>query len=586
MQGASEELIGLLSGARTETAYLRVKFGVVDPTVVPAATITASSQEKFSYVRDIITGVDLYNDYQTFEPGSWILGRGGDTLPVSDWKKTGLTSSEISNADGLFEVNPTITVISTKIHSIIGITIDFDEFRNNWCNYIIRAYLGNTLVAEHEVSPSNYQSVMEIPIDDWNRLEFIFTKTSVPYRRLRITSLLFGIIRVDEHFFGAKQIREYSPISDKLPTETLTWTIGNHNHDFRPGQSQGIQKYYMEQQPVDYDWGYPLSDGTIERIKGGSLLTTGQLTFPHNLVTIKATSLLNYMTDEYLKGVFSPNGTSLYSLAEDVLIDADLPLSRDGGVRWKLWEGLKDLYSVAPLPRLTGKALLQIIANCGGCVFKPDRDGFINIEPISTVQHDMKIDYGVQTSWALPTDNPPLYSVTVGVGSYVLESTTEIHRSNQTFVGIRTIEVNYAESHNITTIVTGGSIITEQTNYYATYATITISGNGSVGIIIRGNPLKRTNWTHEKIYGLNGEILPTENILCTNQDTAEIIAKTIGEFYSKRSIYSANYNGNPLIDPLDRIWVENDFEYSVSGLIIGHELEYNGAWKGKLKWSN
>jgi hypothetical protein len=99
------------------------------------------------------------------------------------------------------------------------------------------------------------------------------------------------------------------------------------------------------------------------------------------------------MTNTYYKGVYNPDGTSLYDLAVDVLTDANLPLLKDGSVRWSIDESLKTIRTVAPLPLDTHANCLQLIANAGGCVIRPDRDGILRIE---------KLDYSTTLTNLLP----------------------------------------------------------------------------------------------------------------------------------------------------------------------------------------
>lgn len=586
MHAVSPELRTILGNAvRMHPAQLRVTLGIVDPTVVPMSTVTAPDQAFFSNANSIVSGVDLSNNYITLETGSWVLGRGMMPLPQSGWVESGFTSNSMSNASGLFTINPKIIINSTGVHSIAGLTFRFDAIRNNWSNLIIRSYYNETLIKTATIIPDAVNYVSEEQFDDWNRLEIEFTKTSVPYRRARMTYLQFGLARVDEVFLGAKQVSEYSPISDKLPVDTFTWILVNQNGEFRPGQQEGMQKYIQDQQPVRFEWGYPLSNGTIEWVLGGNLFSTGAPTFPRNGVELRATSLLLYMTDRYVKGLYDPAGVSLYDLAERVLIDAELPLNADGSNRWKLWSGLKDIYTTSNLPKLPGRDLLQIIANAGGCVFAPDRDGNIVIMPKSDVHHELTIDYGHQTTHAIPFDNPPLYSVTTNVYSYSEDIETDVSKISIADAGVYILDIEYQAATNLRAEITNGTIVNAV--FYTEFATIKLNAGAGSELVIRGNPLRKSSVIFEKKYGVSGEILPFDNPLCTNRDTANIITTLVGDFYEKRSVFTSDYNGNILIDPLDRIWTENDFESLAAGLVIGNTIEYNvgGSWKGKLKWA-
>lgn len=195
----------------------------------------------------------------------------------------------------------------------------------------------------------------------------------------------------------------------------------------------------------------------------------------------------------------------------------------------------------------------------------------------------INIDYNHQTSFPTVIENPPLYSVTVGVGSYITESLKEVYKSEIPISGKEIIAIEYEESINLSAIVTDAELI--NADFYTAYAELTILGNGIAKIIVTGNPITRIERIYEKQYGITGEILPFENTLCTNVLTAGIIASMVGDFYVTRSVYNANYNGNILIEPMDIIFTENDFEKEMKTRVISNTIEHNGAWKGGLKWS-
>lgn len=413
MQTASADLISLLANPQRDfPAHLRVTFGIIDPTVQQLAVATATSQTSFSDVRDIMAGVEYLNDYHTLERNSIVLGRGGSVLPDSGWRKTGLTSSVVSRADRTFATNPKIIITSTGAHSTIGTTLRFDTFRNEWCDFILRGYYDSELINTYYSVVDNVDYSINAPLDEWNKLEIEFTRTKIPYRRARISTLTFGMYRVDRVITGtAKHVTEVSPISDKLPTESFTWTLLNFDQSFQPGQKTGIQRFIMEQQPVMFEWGYPIpwedlytyddeeivtadepeltlssrvtdiTEENVEWVLAANYWTTGRPQFARNTITLQATGLLTYLTDIYYKGLYRPAGISLYDLAEEVLLAANLTLKPDGSHRWRLWEGLKDFRTTAPLPKKPMRELLQLIANCGGCVFLPDREGDIVIGP-------------------------------------------------------------------------------------------------------------------------------------------------------------------------------------------------------------
>ena len=83
------------------------------------------------------------------------------------------------------------------------------------------------------------------------------------------------------------------------------------------------------------------------------------------------------MSDEYHKGEYYTDGISLYDLAEQVFADAGITPDE-----YDIDTYLKKVKVHNPLPNVTHKEALQIIANAGRCVLDYDRYGRIRIHSL------------------------------------------------------------------------------------------------------------------------------------------------------------------------------------------------------------
>ncbi len=81
------------------------------------------------------------------------------------------------------------------------------------------------------------------------------------------------------------------------------------------------------------------------------------------------------MNETYYKGLYRESGISLYDLATDVFDDAGV----DYRTYW-LDPYLKDVLVKNPMPVVTHKEALQIIANAGRCILYQDRSGDIYLK--------------------------------------------------------------------------------------------------------------------------------------------------------------------------------------------------------------
>ena len=85
----------------------------------------------------------------------------------------------------------------------------------------------------------------------------------------------------------------------------------------------------MERQEVTTRYGFKLNNGKIEWIKGGTLYLC-EWDSPQNgsNAIFKARDLFEFLTDMYFDGVYTPDGVSLYTLAERLFIKANLPFPK------------------------------------------------------------------------------------------------------------------------------------------------------------------------------------------------------------------------------------------------------------------
>ena len=132
-------------------------------------------------------------------------------------------------------------------------------------------------------------------------------------------------------------------------------------------------QFAEERQPVSARFGYELDDGTVEWIPVESMTLQGTPTAKKLEATFTAADNLSILTGTFSKGLYRPNGITLYDLAEEVLADAE--------VEDYILDGhLNDVVTKGPLPIATHKECLQIIANAGQCILYTDRLGNIRME--------------------------------------------------------------------------------------------------------------------------------------------------------------------------------------------------------------
>ena len=582
---ASIEMIEQLKKPKRNLGFLKVKFNIVDPETNP--DLSSNSEEIFSSLDSIKEStIPQTKNYATLEKNFWILN---DSQPIygSEELEQTYTSSYMSDKNCLFTDKACITLTSSVYLTTLGLTMVFDSIDKNYAKRLnVKAYRDNTLIMNKDYTLNSYKERLIFADNDelvrWNRIEIYFIESSLPYRRIRVNQLLFGIMEIytDENIISAESKEKTTMINSELPTHTFKFTIDNMNKLFNPDNPEGWYRYILQQQPISYEWGYQLDDGTIEWILGGNMLLTGSVDVGENQVTFSTTSLINYLTKSYKKGVYNANGRSLYDLAVDVLTDSNIDESQ-----YNLWEGLKLLKTDAPLPKLEARQLLQIIATTGNCILFTNRENIINIQPFSYILSPYGMNYDFITSNPVVKVQSELHNAIIYINHYSIdEAVSELFKNESLEItGTTKIEIEYDLATNVSATITGGTIISA--NYYGRYAVLEITNNSDepVSLKVLGNKINVSQTIDSKNYNDDGENIEYKNDLITQmvESSKQVKLKEfIGNWYNNRNIYSFENRGDITKDTREILPIETDFSSSLIGYLIENNIKYDGAWAG------
>lgn len=159
---------------------------------IPEATISTNGETKYSNVNNILnsTEKDEYGtfaaDYTTVDGKMYFMPRGGST-----YINTGYISSQQSDANGRFNVNPMITIVQEASCMYYGIKLSFGEALPS--GIIIRTYNNSQLVSEYEVKEEITKTLIILQdFDDFDTMQIEFTKTAKPFNRIILNHFAFG----------------------------------------------------------------------------------------------------------------------------------------------------------------------------------------------------------------------------------------------------------------------------------------------------------------------------------------------------------------------------------------------------------
>lgn len=581
----SKNMIEQLKKPKRNLGFLKVKFNIVDPETNP--DLSSNSEEIFSDLNNIKeTTIPQTKNYATLEKNFWLLN---DSQPIygSEELEQTYVSSYMSDKNCLFSDKACITLTSSVYLTTLGLTMVFDSIDKNYAKKLkVKAYRDSTMIMDKDYTLSSYSDRLIFADNEelvrWNKIEIYFIESSLPYRRIRVNQLLFGIMETytDENLISAESKEKTTMINSELPTHTFKFTIDNMNKLFNPDNPQGWYRYILQQQPISYEWGYQLDDGTIEWILGGKMLLTGSVEVGENQVSFSTTSLINYLTKVYKKGVYNSNGRSLYDLAVDVLEDSNIDSSQ-----YNLWSGLKSIKTDAPLPKLEARQLLQIIATTGNCILFTNRENVINIQPFNYVLNPDGMSYDFITSNPVVKVQSELHNTIIYINHYSKEDNVSELFKNESLeiTGTKTIEIEYDLATDISATITGGTIV--NANYYGRYAILKITNTGedTISLKVSGKKINNSQTIDSKQFNDDGENIEYKNDLITQmvESSKETKLKDfIGNWYNNRNIYSFENRGDIVKDTREIIPIETDFSNSLIGYLVENNINYDGAWSG------
>lgn len=582
---ASKNMIEQLKKPKRNLGFLKVKFNIVDPETNP--DLSSNSEEIFSDLDNIKeTTIPQTKNYATLEKNFWLLN---DSQPIygSEELEQTYVSSYMSDKNCLFSDKACITLTSSIYLTTLGLTMVFDSIDKNYAKKLkVKAYRDSTMIMDKDYTLSSYSDRLIFADNEelvrWNKIEIYFIESSLPYRRIRVNQLLFGIMETytDENLISAESKEKTTMINSELPTHTFKFTIDNMNKLFNPDNPQGWYRYILQQQPISYEWGYQLDDGTIEWILGGKMLLTGSVEVGENQVSFSTTSLINYLTKVYKKGVYNSSGRSLYDLAVDVLEDSNIDSSQ-----YNLWSGLKSIKTDAPLPKLEARQLLQIIATTGNCILFTNRENVINIQPFNYVLNPDGMSYDFITSNPVIKVQSELHNTIIYINHYSKEDNVSELFKNESLeiTGTKTIEIEYDLATDISATITGGTIV--NANYYGRYAILKITNTGedTISLKVSGKKINNSQTIDSKQFNDDGENIEYKNDLITQmvESSKETKLKDfIGNWYNNRNIYSFENRGDIVKDTREIIPIETDFSNSLIGYLVENNIKYDGAWSG------
>ena len=362
MQACSQAYKAEMKKEYRNHSYMRVTIGLINQEAQASAFVPDPTN--YAYYSNLKWPLDNYSvselyatcdeDYSTVNGSMYFLPRHRQDVVLN----AGIVTEELTGS---------IQIRFPIQYDIKGLTIDF----------------GKAYPVDFTIESDN-NTVEIIGNDDghfvteeiFNAATFLRFTPSVMVNgrsRFRIHQLTMGIgIYFDNKKIRSASKKEHiSPISEELPTIDFNLTVENKDRAYDVENSESTVNFLEPGQEILVLYGQELDDGTVEWLPGATV-SLKEWSADDEEMSFSASDRFDGMNATYHKGLYRESGISLYDLATDVFDDAGV----DHRTYW-LDPYLKDVLVKNPMPVVTHKEALQIIANAGRCILYQDRNGDI-----------------------------------------------------------------------------------------------------------------------------------------------------------------------------------------------------------------
>lgn len=360
---------------RDPFSYIRVTIGLINQQAQASAYVP--DKENYTYYSSFKMPLDNYEvkelyatcdqDYTAVDGSMYFLPRERADVVLNQ----GLVSKELL---GPIEIRFPIE------YDIKGLTIEFGKAYP--VDFVIES--DNNTVAIKGNTDGHF--VTEEIFDGATFLRFTPSTMINGQSRFRIHMVTMGIgVYFDSRKILSATKREHiSPIMEELPTIDFNLTVNNKDRAFDVENADSSVNFLEIGQDITVLYGQELDDGSVEWLPGATVQLK-EWSADDEQMEFSATDRFDGMDGTYYRGLYRPEGISLYDLAVDVFSDAKI----DSRTYW-IDPYLKTVRVFNPVPVVSHKEALQLIANAGRCILYQDRRG--NIFLRSSFIPDMAAD--------------------------------------------------------------------------------------------------------------------------------------------------------------------------------------------------
>lgn len=348
-------------------SYLLCTVGVINQVAQKDSAFIETVSSKYSYLSNLEMPINNYTvelEYVSLE-NDWFKCDGNMLFPPRN--------REFLYNQGMVTKNclGSCTIKFGNRYDIRGLTIDFGR------NYPIKFSISNGVTTQYIYDNNKSLFTTDCIFNGTETITIAPTMMRSGNERMRIKTILMGvgISFENKNIISSSQSEHLSPIVDELPSIDFSLKVENYNRMFDVENSESAIHYLENGQDVTVKYGYDVNnDGNITWIDG-CVVKLSDWQADDESMSFVAKDILSTMDDVYYNGKYREEGISLYDLAVDVLTDAGFEPRE-----YELDDYLETVIVNNPMPCVSHREALQIIANAGRCKLFVNRQGLISIK--------------------------------------------------------------------------------------------------------------------------------------------------------------------------------------------------------------
>ncbi len=465
--------------------------------------------------------------------------------------ESGFVSDEISDENGDFTNDPSVTFTFSQVIESIGIHLCFDNRSGDYCDDVtIQWYLNDVLQDEENFQPTEAEYFCYHAVDNYDKVVVTFHHTSNAYRPAILQGIAFGLYKVfDETEITTGGVYEQISLTgDSQPIGTLDFSARVEDVVFRFEKAQKLFVYFDRQ------------------IIGQFFLKSGERTSEYHY-KFKAENVISLLDSETHVGGFY-TGANAATLIREMFAGQDVNVVIDNS--------LENATVTGWLPYDTcRKNLAQICFAIGAIVDTSFETDVYVYRFDSTLAPTPIHDKFIYSDTLKVTHSDVVTGVRLTVHSWSQKTTGDPEQLFKETLNGQTLVKFDAPRHSLT--ITGGTIVASGDNYAI------VSGTGSE-VLLTGygynHNTEIVEMDKEFVYR-NKKVVESKDATLVTVANAATVLNSMFEYYTNNESLKADAILNDV--QLSDIVQLDSFEGTKTAVINGLSMKFYGEIKAGVE---